>query len=116
MGWLLAPYWRSPPPSSPQPSATLVPDEVPMVPIDPKIARTLTRLDDVAEGLVRGDIKNLVVFAETDAGVAYLWLLPDELNHEPMALAIKEFGHDLHKGVVRTQGNAPPQNRSNRAQ
>lgn len=110
--WFSGWYFRSPLPASPPPSATLVPDEEPKVELAPEVVRSLARFDDLAEGLISGHIKGFVVFADAGVDVPTFWLTTTGSNHEMMALAIKDYGHKLHLKVARSQGNAPPENRS----
>lgn len=87
-----------------------------MVVISEQAARTLDRLDSLVADIISGEIKGFVVFAERDGGVTRLWQFPEGSDVEVVALAIKDFGHGLHLQVARGQGNAPPDNRSDRTQ
>jgi hypothetical protein len=106
----------SPPPSLPELSVTLAEDDGPVVEVPPEIARTLDRLELVRDALISGDIKGFVAFAELGGDVTSLWLHTPGYNHELLACAIKDYGTSFHAHVTRSQGNAPPQNRSDRVQ
>lgn len=114
--WFSGWYFRSPLPVSPPPSATLVPDEEPKVVLPPEVARSLARFDELADGLISGEINGFVVFVDAGVYTPTFWLNTPRSNHENMALAIKNYGHELHLKVARSQGNAPPNNRSEQEQ
>jgi hypothetical protein len=107
-GW----FSPSPQPPSPQPSATLDADEEPVRVIPEQVARTLGRLDMIAERLISGDISGLVLFAEDSGAIDCMWQFPPGADKESMAVALKQYAHNLHLTAVRLQGNAPPNNRS----
>jgi hypothetical protein len=84
--------------------------------VSPQIARTLERLNRIAEGIISGEIKAFVMFADENGAIMRMWQHPEGCDHETMALAIKDYGHEFHLKVAATQGTAPPNNRSDRTQ
>lgn len=87
-----------------------------MYEVSPQIARTLERLSQIAEGLISGEIKGFVAFAEQQGSITRMWMHPEGADNESMALAIKDYGHGFHLKVAAGQGTAPPHNRSDRTQ
>lgn len=111
-GW----FSPSPPGSLPPSSATLDDEEEYAVEVSPQVARTLDRLKPIVDGIISGEIKGFVMFAEENGGITYMWQHPPGADNEQMALALKDYGHRLHLKVAAGQGTAPPHNRSDRTQ
>ncbi len=84
--------------------------------VSPQVARTLERFRPIVEGLISGEIKGFVMFAEEHGAITYMWQHPPGSDSEQMALAIKDYGHRFHLKVASGQGTAPPNNRSDRTQ
>lgn len=112
LGWL----WPSPPASSPSSSVTLDDDAEAPVEVSPQVARTLDRLKPIVDGIISGEIKGFVMFAEQEGGITYMWQHPEGADNEMMAMALKDYGHRLHLKVAAGQGTAPPNNRSDSTQ
>lgn len=84
--------------------------------VTPQVARTLERFQPIVEGIISGEIKGFVLFAEENGAITYMWQHPPGSDSEQMALAIKDYGHRFHLRVAAGQGTAPPHNRSDRTQ
>lgn len=73
-------------------------------------------LENMQAALIDGRITTFVVFMQSPEGVSRMWFDVPVTNPEELAMAISGYGRDLQREVAKTQGTAPPQNRSSRFQ
>lgn len=78
--------------------------------------RAIQLLEHLGQRIFDGDIQSFVLFVQNPKGVQRVWYNTGDGNPEQMALEIMDYGHQAHRAVVRRQGNAPPNNRSENEQ
>lgn len=108
---------RSPPASSPPSSATLDANDETVVVLPEHVAQAIMALGEVAEGVRDDKLRAFVIFMQDSKDeVTRMWFNAGNTDAEQLALKIMDHGHSMLKQVSRSQGTAPPQNRSDREQ
>lgn len=112
LGW-----WSPSPPASLQPpSATLVQDDEPEPVLPEHVAQALMGLQEIANAVQEGHIRAFVIFMQNPGGISRMWFNDSGRDPEQLAVEIMNHGSSMLKQASRSQGTAPPQNRSERKQ
>lgn len=111
-GW----FSPSPPASLPEVSATLVQDDEPESVMPEHIVQAIMGLGEIASSVEAGHIRAFVIFMQTPEGVSRMWFNGGGHDPESLSVEIMRHGSSMLKQASRSQGTAPPENRSVRNQ
>lgn len=117
LGWSSVWQWPPPPPSSDWDgdSGTLDGAQAP-IELTESQATAIQHLEDVSDGVATKEVTAFVVFSLEGDGAMLRYYRAPGAELEPLAAAIQTYGVRLQRQIARAQGNAPPQNRSDRDQ